>query len=192
MQTNRVLMDKVDRYDQRARQNEYSQPCFIGVDVEEVLHVVIRATPDGHSARRLLFAGQVEHFDELGRLMSQYNPACTVIDALPETKKVFAFQREHWGLVLPAYYPAQLKTTEPYQLHLPDRISRRASLWSDSVFVWVDRERMLDKVIQSLTGDVEAPLEAEGFIHAEGYCATATLIGNLTFRLAMAGVNDML
>ncbi|MEM7533838.1 MAG: hypothetical protein AAF639_16760 [Chloroflexota bacterium] len=188
MQTNSVLMDKVDRGDQHARLNEHSQPCFMGVDIDKVLHVVIRAAPDGHGARHLLFAGQVNTFDELGRLISQYNPACAVIDALPETKNVFAFQREHWGVVLPAYYPAQLKTTEPYQLHLPNSVSHRASLWSDNVFVWIDRKRMLDKAIKSFAGEVETPLETEGFVDAEGYCATATLVGNLTFRLAMAGL----
>ncbi|MEM7536907.1 MAG: hypothetical protein AAF639_32310 [Chloroflexota bacterium] len=175
---------------QQTRLNEGNRPCFMGVDIDKVLHVVIRATPDGHGARRLLFAGHVDTFDELGHLMSQYNPACAVIDALPETKNVFAFQREHWGVVLPAYYPAQLKTMEPYQLHLPTSVSRRASLWSDNVFVWVDRKRMLDKSIESLADDVETSFGTEGFVHAEGYCATATLVGNLTFRLAMAGLDE--
>lgn len=84
-----------------------SAPCFMGVDVGRVLHVVVRAKADSEGKRRQLFAGEVPSFDELGRLIRLYNPRAVVIDALPETKSARQLQSEfRRGLIWLAYYTA--------------------------------------------------------------------------------------
>jgi hypothetical protein len=58
----------------------------LGADVGRVLHVVIRGPKDPETGERpQRFAGEVESFETLGRLIKQYNVERAVIDALPET-----------------------------------------------------------------------------------------------------------
>ncbi|MEM7533839.1 MAG: phage terminase large subunit family protein [Chloroflexota bacterium] len=205
----KTALDACKRNYLHPEKNTTGRPCFMGVDVGKVLHVVIRAAPDGQGARHQLLVKAVENFDELGRLIRRYKPACVVIDALPESRKVLEFQKAHWGLVFPAYYPGQgLKTTDPYQLHLPSETSSKA-------FVQVDRTRMLDEVFERVTDEVNTlPVNIEHvdrdyykhmralnrklvdtpdggkrakweqigddhYAHAEAYCATAAYIGNM-------------
>lgn len=66
----------------------------MGVDVNKLLTVVIRAKPDGNGDRKQLYAGQVLTFDEVGRLMRQYDVATCVIDNMPETRSARNFQAE--------------------------------------------------------------------------------------------------
>ncbi|RME71552.1 MAG: hypothetical protein D6784_14990 [Chloroflexi bacterium] len=92
----------------------------MGVDVGKVLHVVIRGPrhPEtGETPQR--FAGEVDSFEELGRLMRRYNVRRAVMDALPETTKAREFQAA-WppGTVWLAYYVGQRTGTrrvEPAQ-----------------------------------------------------------------------------
>ena len=80
----------------------------MGVDVGDVLHVVIRRQPSTDSAeRRQLWAGEVDTFAELGNVLRRYGVNRCVIDALPETRKAREFQTAFPGLVWLAYYPNQ-------------------------------------------------------------------------------------
>jgi hypothetical protein len=79
------------------RDYEYPQPPlhpktprFMGVDVGDLLHVVIRErTMDrGGPARRLLYADVVRNFKDLGKLIRDWQPKVVVIDAQPEIHEV--------------------------------------------------------------------------------------------------------
>lgn len=78
-----------------------------GIDVGSVLNVVIRGRlPDGNRALR--HAGQYDSFDEVGRLLKQFNCRTVVIDALPETRKCRELQRGFARLkVWLAYFAVQ-------------------------------------------------------------------------------------
>lgn len=72
--------------------------CFMGVDVGNALHIVIRSK-DGR--QRLALAG---NWEDLPVLMTQYKILACVIDALPETKKAREFQAMFPTLVWLCYY----------------------------------------------------------------------------------------
>lgn len=79
---------------------------YLGADVGSVLHVVIRSGQNqetGEYTQR--FAGEMESFEELGRLMKKFKVKRAVVDALPETKKAREFQASFPpGVVWLAYY----------------------------------------------------------------------------------------
>lgn len=79
--------------------------CFMGVDVGRVLSVVIRGPANvntGELPQR--YAGEVPNFEDLGRLIRQYNVVTCVVDALPETRKAREFQQALPQVVWLAYY----------------------------------------------------------------------------------------
>ena len=110
----------------------------LGVDVGRVLHTVIRgpAQPDnGDTPQR--WAGEVDTWDELGRLMRRFNVKACVIDALPETTKAREFQAA-WpgGVVWLAYYSVSQtgsKQIDPVQWDVKNGV------------VNLDRTRTLDQ-----------------------------------------------
>lgn len=116
------------------------EQTVMGVDVGKVLHAVIRGPADvetGERAQR--WAGEVESFEGLGRLMRRFGVGACVIDALPETRKAREFQAE-WERkrVWLAYYVTQKigsKRQEPVQWNLRDGV------------VNLDRTRTLDQML---------------------------------------------
>lgn len=90
----------------------------MGVDVGKVLHGVIRGgrgPETGAWAQR--WAGEIESWEELGRVMLRFDVRAAVIDALPETTKAREFQAGRPGVYL-AYYTNQKtgsKRLEPMQ-----------------------------------------------------------------------------
>jgi hypothetical protein len=90
---------KIHDYELDACKRDYAFPRapkphqglrFMGVDVGEVLHYVIRerVKDRGGSARRLICAGTAPNFDVLGRLIHDWQPKIVVIDAQPELHEV--------------------------------------------------------------------------------------------------------
>jgi hypothetical protein len=83
-------------------------PCSMGVDQGKGLHVVIGKNHPGK-------AGQIVHlnvykaWDELSRLMKNFNVQRCVVDAMPETRKARAFAEEFRGKVFLNYYNARQK-----------------------------------------------------------------------------------
>lgn len=75
---------------------------YAGVDVGSLLHVVIRERVD--SKRKLLYAGAVENFDQLDRLIEEFKIESMVIDQYPETRKCREFQDGHSDVVWLADY----------------------------------------------------------------------------------------
>jgi hypothetical protein len=65
---------------------------FAGIDVGNVLHVVIRAPKTNEGERRQLWAGDVPNFEEAAVVLRTYNVGSFVIDALPETREARKLQ----------------------------------------------------------------------------------------------------
>lgn len=104
--------------------------AVMGVDVGKVLHVVIRAQPDGEGKRRQLFAGIVPGFPDVAQLMYQYEVQCCVVDALPETRSARAFQADFKdGVVWLCYYAGE-KGVEPAIFNAKDGLVNAARTWS--------------------------------------------------------------
>jgi len=65
---------------------------------------------------RQLWAGEIDTWDELGRLMRRFRVRTLVMDALPETTKAREFQATFKpGVVWLAYYGGSEKRSEPHQ-----------------------------------------------------------------------------
>lgn len=182
--------------------------CYLGADIGSMIHTVIRGPEDPETGERpQRFAGDVESWDELGRLMRLYKVRRAVIDALPETTKAREFQADFPdGKVWLAYYVTQktgTKAEEPEQWDEEKRV------------VNLDRTRTLDKTysrfyegVNTLPGfardvrDYYAHLKApvrrledgtrggpkfaayvesgpDHFAHAENYCTIASLAGGV-------------
>lgn len=115
------------------------QRLVMGVDVGKVLHGTIRTMPDSRGESRQCWAGELDSWDELGRMMKRFNVSCAVIDALPETTKAREFQAQ-WrpGVVWLAYYPNQKigsKRVDPY-------------VWDvENGVVNIDRTRTIDDLL---------------------------------------------
>lgn len=77
---------------------------FAGIDVGNVLHIVIREKNSrGNSV--LCFAGQVAEFNEAAYLLKTFNVNVCVVDALPETRSARNFRKMlPDGVVWLAYY----------------------------------------------------------------------------------------
>lgn len=82
-----------------------SRRCYMGIDVGRVLHCVVRQEPDQETGeRKQLYAGTVD-WQEVGRLILRYAPACVVSDGLPETTKARELQADFSpGLIWLCYY----------------------------------------------------------------------------------------
>lgn len=94
--TRAMLNDCRRKYEYPPRRVSRSRPRFMGVDVGENLHVVLRErvrSADGVTMR-LLGTWTVPGFSQLGQIMREWQPNCTVIDALPEIHKVMELKAD--------------------------------------------------------------------------------------------------
>lgn len=66
-------------------QSSFLKPTAMGIDVGSRLHVTI-IQPD--TKKRVVYMGELKHFEEIDTLMLKFNVRELVIDALPETRKV--------------------------------------------------------------------------------------------------------
>jgi hypothetical protein len=78
-------------------------PCFMGVDQGKDLHVVIGKNLATHAAK-IVHLGIYRDWEELDRLMKNFNVSRAVVDALPETRNARAFSQRHRGKVYLSYY----------------------------------------------------------------------------------------
>ena len=83
-------------------------PCSMGVDQGKDLHVVIGKKgldkPDS-----VIHLGVYRDWEELDRLMNNFNVERCVVDALPETRNARAFAERHKGLIFLNYYQINQK-----------------------------------------------------------------------------------
>jgi hypothetical protein len=117
---------------------------FAGVDVGRVLHVVIRARPDEHGDRRMLWAGEVANFSDLKPLFARYRVKTTVIDAMPETRKAREFQSD---------MPEQMV----WLCYYTGTVEKKAeeAIWNDDeLIVSADRTRVLDATYSQFYAEV--------------------------------------
>ncbi|MFX0201137.1 MAG: phage terminase large subunit family protein, partial [Candidatus Hodarchaeota archaeon] len=78
-------------------------PCFMGVDQGKALHVVI-GRKHLKKAGKVIHLGVYRDWEELDRLMKNFNVIRCVVDALPETRNARAFAGRHQGKVFLNYY----------------------------------------------------------------------------------------
>ena len=78
-------------------------PCYMGVDQGKDLHVVI-GKKHPQKAGKIIHLGVYKDFEDLDRLMDNFNISRCVIDALPETRNARAFANRHKGKVYLNYY----------------------------------------------------------------------------------------
>ncbi len=125
--------------------NEYSgEPCVMGVDVGNVLHVVIREDTgnlrtDDPVPSRLWFAGTVNGFEALSDLMTRYCVTSCVVDALPETRSAMSFARGNRDVTL-AYYTNT-------DIHRRERITR-----TDVFRVVINRSLAFEELVDHYRG----------------------------------------
>jgi len=78
-------------------------PCFMGVDQGKDLHVVI-GKKHPQKAGKIIHLGIYNDWEELDRLMKNFNVIRCVVDALPETRNARAFAERFKGKVYLNYY----------------------------------------------------------------------------------------
>lgn len=87
--TNTILDNS--RRDYALGETASREPCYAGIDVGRVLHVIVRArAADG--SRPLRYANTVDSFDEAAHVLQQFNVRACVVDALPETRAARGMQ----------------------------------------------------------------------------------------------------
>lgn len=75
------------------------KPQYMGVDVGKVLHVTIL-----NAENKMVYIGTVKAFEELDKLMAEYNIKICVVDGLPETREAQKFADRFKGRVYLCYY----------------------------------------------------------------------------------------
>jgi hypothetical protein len=78
-------------------------PCFMGIDVGTLLHVVIGVNPSSFS-KEILYMGRLSSFNDVHDLAKRFNVGSCVIDALPETRKAREFQQAEKFQTFLCYY----------------------------------------------------------------------------------------
>ena len=76
--------------------------CTMGVDQGKDLHVVIGKKAVGRD--RIVHVGVYKEWEELDRLMKNFNITICVVDAMPETRNARSFAKKHFGKVFMNYY----------------------------------------------------------------------------------------
>jgi len=83
-------------------------PCSMGVDQGKDLHVVI-GKKHAQKAGEIVHIGIYKDWEELDRLMRNFNVSRCVVDALPETRNARAFALRFKGKVFMNYYSIHQK-----------------------------------------------------------------------------------
>lgn len=98
-------------YEFPAKSTRPTNPRFIGVDVGEMLHVVVRERikHEGVVVLRMLEAAEVPGFQQLAQLIRYWEPRIVVIDAMPEIHKVMDLKGEFDSVYSSRFQKNQLK-----------------------------------------------------------------------------------
>lgn len=88
--------------------NRDKGPCYMGVDQGKELHAIIGKKHPQKSGN-LVHIGVYREWDELDRLMKNFNVARCVVDALPETRNAREFAERFKGRVFLNYYNTHQK-----------------------------------------------------------------------------------
>lgn len=123
---------------------DHFKTCYMGIDVGNVLHVVIRTMPDFLSKEtKQIYAGETS-WESIQNLVTIYRPRTIVIDANPESSKAREFQAKYpRNMVWVAYYPNQPLGTKHEEVADWDVIQRKVTL---------DRTRIMDNMFSGFYG----------------------------------------
>lgn len=123
---------------------DFRKTCYMGIDVGNVLHVVVRTAPDFMSKEtKQLYAGEA-NWDSIHNLIKIYRPRTIVIDANPESSKAREFQAKYpRNYVWVAYYPNQPLGTKREEIADWDIVQRKVTL---------DRTRIMDSMFAGFYG----------------------------------------
>ena len=170
----------------------------MGVDVGDLLHVIIRGRLNDKGHRPLLYAGELGRFYELDQLIKLYGDGTCVIDAAPEKKKAREFQSNHSeGLVWLCYY-LDLKQSEIAKWDWRNAVVNADRTWSlDTTMArFYDGGNIFPEEIKNITNyykHMKASIRivvddangnktsryinnaADHFAHAENYCTIAAM-----------------
>ncbi len=95
--TRAMLNDCRRNYEFPPRRVGKDRGRFLGVDVGESLHAIMRERvrmPDGTFTFRLIGIWTLPGFNALAQVMREWKPTCTVIDAMPEIHKVMELKAD--------------------------------------------------------------------------------------------------
>lgn len=119
--------------------------CIMGVDVGGVFHVHISEIKNGVRWKR--FIGTVPTWDEVGKLIKDYNVMIAVIDNAPETHAAKEFRDKHRGVVYLCEYP-------------PNPLSTDMSIDYVDSWIKIDKHQSLDDSLSAyLDGKVALPAD---------------------------------
>lgn len=172
--------------------------CYMGIDVGDVLNVIVRSQPHSESGeRRQLYAGEIT-WAELAGIYKRYNPAMTVLDAMPETTKAREFQALAPSRIWLAYYPGEMKDDDPIRKNDDERyiLMDRTRTLDLTIARFMDQENTLPanaKEIQNYYAQMKAPVRVieetprgnvakyvestpDHYCHAENYCTAASML----------------
>jgi hypothetical protein len=118
--------------------------CYMGIDVGNVLHVVVRTMKDFQTGEtKQLYAGEA-NWESIHNLIKIYRPSRIVVDALPETTQSRKLQSMYpWGMVWIAYYPNQPLGSKKEEMLDWNVVQKH---------VLIDRTRMLDATLAGFYG----------------------------------------
>lgn len=179
------------------------RPCYMGVDVGSVLHVVVREAQHPETGeRKQLYAGTVGTFDDLIQLIAVYKPATIVCDALPETRKVRETQDElRRGTFWACYYDnietgSKRDESTAWKRREGTVTADRTRTLDETVARFVGKDNTLPGYIDDIADyadQVTAPVRiveakvngtrvakyvcsvADHYFHAENYCTIASM-----------------
>lgn len=123
---------------------DHFKTCYMGIDVGNVLHVVVRTVADfrNHETKQL-YAGEAS-WDSIHNLIKIYRPRTIVIDANPEISQARNFQEKYSrNMVWVAYFPNQPLGTKREEMADWDPIERKVTL---------DRTRIMDSMFAGFYG----------------------------------------
>jgi len=176
------------------------EETVMGVDVGKVQHCVIRGQINERGERPQRFAGEVDSWDELARLVLRFNVKRGVIDALPETTKARELQARFPDIFWLAYYstnPTGSKQVEPHDWDwkngtvtmdrtrtLDDLFARFVSgthtlpAYARDVVDYYEHLKAPVRVIEERAGGKKVAVYVKSsddhFAHAENYCLAAS------------------
>lgn len=126
-------------------------PCFMGIDQNKGIHVVIGTFRFGKP--RVIHINIYDNFEELDGLMDAFNVRSCVIDANPERRKAFEFAKRHKGRIWCNDY-TESKANSLLWDDEKLRVTDHRTMTLDESHVWIDKKMIvLPRAGEKITED---------------------------------------
>ena len=135
----KAMLDECVKLGQLYNLPSRAENTTMGVDVGNVLHVVIYDHPENY--RRLVFAGTVPNFDDLHALISRYGVRVACVDYEPERREARRFQESANCHVWLCDY-------------VPNAYGAEKQIDYESKFIKADRTQVMDGFVGDITSQV--------------------------------------